>query len=157
MFPILKAVSTTAMGLHAGACLYINVVEHKARMQLDTRACHKQWKESFDLSKRHQRTLALVAGVSTAGVYYCKPSTSLTFLLGGVSVFLTFPYTLFVLRPAAIDPIYDDYDKIVDRNSEEFVRETVDKWNCYHTIRTGISVAVFVGFVAQILNETPFF
>lgn len=156
MLPILKAVSTISVGLHAGGCMYINIVEHNARMAMDTPSCHKEWKESFDRAARYNRTLAFITGISTAGSYYCQPSKSMTFLLGGVSMFLIFPYTLFVLRPAAIEPIYDDYDKIVDLHSEEFVRETVDKWNWYHALRTGVSMSVFVAFVSQIVSESPF-
>jgi len=157
MFSILKASTTITVGLFAGGSVYINIVEHNARMTLDTKACHKSWKESLDRGGKFQSRLALVTGLTAAGAYYCKPSKSLTFLIGGCAMFAIFPYTLFVLMPAAIEPIYDDYDKIVDRESEDFVRETVVKWNNYHRVRSVLSMGVFVAFVSQILHETPFF
>jgi hypothetical protein len=105
-----------------------------------------------------QPRLALIAAVTGAGAYYCNPSKGLTFLIGGCSMLLMFPYTLFMLKPASIDPIHDDdYEKIVDRESEEFVRDTIVKWNNYHSVRSVLSLGVFVGFVSEILHETPFF
>lgn len=157
MLPIFKAAATISVGLHAGGCLYINIVEHKARMAMDTRSRHKEWDKSHKLASKYQRQLALIAGISSGGVYYCQPSVSATFLLGGVSIFLLFPYTLFVLRPAAIEPIDDEYDKIIDLHSEDFVNETISKWNWYHALRSGVSMGVFVAFVAQILRKKPFF
>ncbi|XP_031572364.1 uncharacterized protein LOC116306437 [Actinia tenebrosa] len=157
MFPVFKAVSTISVGLFAGGGIYINIVEHNARMALDTKSCHAQWKASFDRAKIHQRRLALITAISGAGAFYCKPSEGMTFLIGGCSMLLIFPYTLFILKPASIDPIYDDYDKIVDRESEEFVRDTIVKWNNYHSVRSVLSLGVLVGFVSQILHETPFF
>lgn len=157
MLPILKAVSTISVGLFAGGGIYINVVEHNARMELDTKSCHVQWKASFDRAKVHQSRLVMITAISGAGAFYCKPSEEMTFLIGGCSMLLILPYTLFVLKPASIDPIYDDYDKIVDRESEEFVRDTIVKWNKYHAVRSVLSLGVLVGFVSQILHETPFF
>jgi hypothetical protein len=157
LFPILKAASTISVGIFAGGAIYINVVEHPSRMAMDTKNCHKQWKESFDRARVFQGRMALLSAVTAVGAYYCKPSKGLTFLLGGCTMALIFPYTLFVLKPASIDPIYADYDKLVARESEEFVRDTVDKWNKYHAVRSVISFTVLVEFVAQIIHETPFF
>lgn len=158
LLPFLKATSTISIGMFAGGAIYINVVEHPARMTLmDTKTCHKQWKESFDRARVFQGRLALLGAVSSVGVYFCKPSSGLTFLLGGCTMALIFPYTIFILKPASIDPIYADYDKLVARDSEEFVRNTIEKWNKYHAVRSVLSLTVLVELVAQILHETPFF
>lgn len=157
LFPILKAAATIAVGAFAGGALYINIVEHNARMTLDTRACHKEWKESFDRAAVYQGRLALFSASSAIGAYFCNPSKGKAFLVGGCVMAIIFPYTLFILKPASIDPIYADYDKLVERDSEAFVRNTIVKWNSYHAVRSFISLSVLVDFVADMLCEKSFF
>lgn len=157
LFPILKATATIACGVFAGGALYINIVEHNARMTLDTRACHKQWKESFDRAAVFQGRLALLSATTGVAAYYCNPSKGRAFLLGGCAMGLIIPYTVLILKPASIDPIYADYDKLVERESEEYVRDIIVKWNNYHAVRSFISLGALVELVAQMLCETPFF
>lgn len=157
LFPVLKATATIAAGAFAGAAIYINGVEHKARMTMDTRTAHKQWYESFNRAAVLQSELALISSTSAIGAYFCNPSKGMTFLLGGCAMGMVIPYTIFILKPKSIDPIYDDYDKLVEKESEDFVRESMAKWNRYHAVRTFLSLGVFVEFVAQILCDTPFF
>ena len=74
LFPCLDVLSTVAAGMFVGGALYINLVEHPARMTIaDTKACHKEWMESFDRAKVLQSRLALVSILSGAGAYYCNP------------------------------------------------------------------------------------
>jgi len=157
LFPILKATATIAVGAFAGGALYINIVEHNARMALDTRACHKEWKESFDRAAVYQGRLALLTASTAVGAYFCNPAKGKAFLIGGCAMGLIFPYTLFMLKPASIDPIYADYDKLVARDSEEFVRNTIIKWNNYHAVRSFISFGVLLNFVTDLLGNNPFF
>ncbi len=65
------AVSCTA--LFAGAALYINLVEHPARMELDTAAAVAQWAPSYHRATFMQAPLAALSffarpgGVATGG------------------------------------------------------------------------------------------
>ena len=151
LFPCLEVVSTVAAGIFVGSALYVNIVEHPARMTVtDTKSCHKQWMESFDRAKVLQSCLALVSVSSGAGAYYCNPKKGLPFLLGGGLVATVFPYTIFILKPNSIDPIYDE--EITNKKSESVVRETIDKWYSYHMIRGMITLPVFVGYVAYLAS-----
>ena len=52
LFSCLEVLSTVAAGIFSGSAIYVNVVEHPARMTLtDTKSCHRQWMESFDRAK----------------------------------------------------------------------------------------------------------
>src|SRR5580692_11257026 len=65
---LLKFVATFAAALFAGAGLYINVAEHRARMTLDTRSAAAQWAPSYRRATWMQAPLALlslVAGVAS--------------------------------------------------------------------------------------------
>lgn len=151
LFPCLEVVSTVAAGIFVGGAVYINLVEHPARMTLpDTKSCHKEWMESFDRARVLQGRLALVSALSGAGAYYCNPKKGLPFLVGGGLVATIFPYTLFVLKPNSIDPIYDE--EITNKKSESVVRETIDKWNSYHMVRSIVTLPVFVGYVMYLAS-----
>ena len=59
---LLKLTSTVGTGIIAGGAIYINIVEHPARMELDdSQSLHRQWRESFDRAK------LLMAGTSLHG------------------------------------------------------------------------------------------
>lgn len=151
LFPCLEVISTVAAGMFVGGAVYINLVEHPARMTLpDTKSCHKEWMESFDRAKVLQSRLALVSIAAGAGAYYCNPKKGLPFLVGGGLTATIFPFTLFVLKPNSIDPIYDE--EITSKKSESVVRETIDKWNCYHMVRSIITLPVFVGYVMYLAS-----
>ncbi|XP_068711444.1 uncharacterized protein [Montipora capricornis] len=152
LFSCLEVLSTVTVGAFSGAAFYINVVEHPARMTLtDTKACHQEWMESFDRAKVFQSRLALVSIISGAGAYYCNPEKGLPFLLGGGILATIFPYTLFILKPNSIDPIYDK--EITSKKSETVIRDTINKWNNYHMVRSFISLPVFVGFVTYLASN----
>ena len=152
LFPCLEVLSTVAAGIFAGGSIYINVVEHPARMTLtDTKACHQEWMESFDRASVFQSRLALVSALSGAGAYYCNPKKGLPFLIGGGLMAAIIPYTIIILKPNSIDPIYDK--DITSKKSESVGRETIDKWNSFHMVRSFISLPVFVGCVAYLVSN----
>jgi len=47
MLALLKLIATLAASIFAGAALYINLVEHPARMTLDTRSAAMEWAPSY--------------------------------------------------------------------------------------------------------------
>ena len=148
VFPFLRTVATVTAGMFAGGSVYINVVEHPARMAIeDTKSCHSQWMQSLDRAGVFQRRLALISAVSGVGAYFCNNSKGLPYLIGGGAVACIFPYTLFILKPKSIDPIYDE--DITSKKSEEVVRGTIDSWNRYHMVRSLITVPVFIFLVAH--------
>ena len=61
LIPILEFVAVLSAALFAGAALYINVVEHPARMGLDTRMAAMQWAPSYKRATWLQAPLAIVS------------------------------------------------------------------------------------------------
>jgi len=69
ILPILKFIATLAAALFAGAALYINLVEHPARMGLETRSAALQWKPSYHRATWMQAPLALVSFLAGLGCW----------------------------------------------------------------------------------------
>ena len=58
---LLELIATLTAGLFAGAALYINLVEHPARMTLDTKSAATEWATSYSRATRMQAPLALLS------------------------------------------------------------------------------------------------
>lgn len=63
-------------------------------------------------------------------------------LIAAGAMATVFPYTLFILKPNSIDPIYDD--EITAKKSESFIRGTINSWNSYHAFRTVLGCSTFL-------------
>ena len=63
----LEIVTVIASGLFAGASIYINLVEHPARLSCGTAIAVKQWAPSYKRATVMQVSLALVATVAGIG------------------------------------------------------------------------------------------
>jgi hypothetical protein len=57
--------ATLTAALFAGASLYINLLEHPARMGLDTRSAAMQWAPSYKRATWMQAALALLSFVAS--------------------------------------------------------------------------------------------
>ena len=61
MLHILEFIATIAAAIFAGAALYVNAVEHPARMALDTKSAALQWAPSYRRATWMQAPLALAS------------------------------------------------------------------------------------------------
>jgi hypothetical protein len=63
----LKFIAIISAAMFAGAALYINVAEHPARMELDTRYAAAQWVPSYRRATWMQAPLALLSLLTGLG------------------------------------------------------------------------------------------
>jgi hypothetical protein len=61
MIHVFEFIATVSAAIFAGAALYINLVEHPARMQLDTRSAVMEWAPSYKRATRMQAPLAVLS------------------------------------------------------------------------------------------------
>ena len=105
---LIKLASTVTTGIMAGSALYINLVEHPARMQIDdVKSLHKQWKAGFDRAKLIMIGMSLVPICGGITAYAINHSKGKPWLIGGGMLALNVPYTLLVIMPRSIQPISD--------------------------------------------------
>jgi hypothetical protein len=64
MLHVVEFIATFTAAIFAGAALYVNLVEHPARMALDTKSAVLEWAPSYRRATRMQAPLALVSLVA---------------------------------------------------------------------------------------------
>ena len=136
----MQFIATLSCALFAGAALYINLVEHPARMSCGTAAALAQWAPSYRRATWLQAPLALI-GFASAVIAWLA-GASIAWLIGGVLLGLVVPITLVVIMPTNKRLLSAD----LDRQSDE-TRKLLASWNALHGIRTALSIGALVFFL----------
>ena len=133
MLEALQFLATFCAALFAGAALYINLVEHPARLGLDTAAAVAQWAPSYQRATLMQAPLAVVGFLAALGVS----------LLGGGVVWLAAAMLIGAVVPFTFLGIMPTNHKLLapdrDRASPE-TRTLLQKWGRLHAVRTLLSI-----------------
>ena len=136
----MEFVATLACAIFAGAALYINLVEHPARMTCGTEIAVRQWAPSYKRATWMQAPLAVV-GFLCATLAWLAGS-SIWWLLGGTLLGLVVPLTFAVILPTNKRLLSPD----LDQRSEE-TQQLLEKWNQLHGVRSGLSTIALIIFL----------
>jgi len=134
----LQLLATFSAALFAGAALYISLVEHPARMQLETRIAAAQWAPSYARATWMQAPLALLSFL--AGTTSWLMGAGAAWLIAAVV-----PFTLVVIHPTnhqLLDPTHH-------RSSAE-TRVLLERWGRLHAVRTGLSLAAAATYLLSL-------
>jgi len=141
------ALFTTA--LFVGAALYINLVEHPARMECGTALAVAEFGPSYRRATRMQASLAIVACLSAFSSWWM--SRELAWLVGAVLIGSVGPFTLLIMLPTNTRLV----DPTLDRSSEA-ARQLLVRWARLHALRTVLSLtALLIFLVAAIAHLQP--
>lgn len=124
-------------GLFAGAALYVNLVEHPARMSCGVDLALREWAPSYKRASVMQASLAVIGGV--AGVLAWALLGGLGYLVGALLLLAVVPFTLLVVSPTN--------KRLLELHAEGQIgnaRELLKRWNALHAVRTALSVVAFV-------------
>ena len=141
-----EMLSTLSAGLFAGASLYINLVEHPARMECGTALAVMEFAPSYRRAAVMQGLLAAV-GFLSAGVTWLTGS-SFWWLIGGIVLVLVIPFTLIVIFPTnkkLLDPSLD--------KSSELASKLLIRWGRLHAVRSGLSLISFLIFIVLLVRN----
>ena len=140
MLAVVQMVAVIATALFAGAALYINSVEHPARMSLGTAAAAAQWAPSYKRATLMQAPLALIG--LFAGVMAWLMGAGAGWLVGAILIGSVVPFTLLVIMPTnnqLLDPARD--------TTTSETRHLLERWSRLHAVRTALSLVATVVFV----------
>jgi hypothetical protein len=143
---IANIVATFACGIFAGAALYINLVEHPARVSCGTTLAVTQWRPSYKRGAVMQAALALVG--SALGIASWGFGKDLAWLLGGLLLFAVIPFTFVVILPTNRELQSHDLD-LSSARAEQLLR----RWNILHAVRSGLASLAFLVFLYALKNK----
>jgi hypothetical protein len=131
--------------IFAGAAVYISLVEHPARMSLDTRIAVAQWAPSYRRATLMQAPLAVLSFVAGCTAWFLGGGPA--WLIAAILIGVVVPFTLIVIKPTN--------DKLLapgrDLASAD-TRELLERWGKLHGVRSLLSVLAMLIMLSRVLN-----
>jgi hypothetical protein len=131
--------------LFTGAAIYVTLVEHPARMGLDTKAAATEWAPSYKRGKVMQAPLAILSFIT--GVLAWLFGGGIIWLVAAIVIGSVVPFTIVVILP--INHQLQEPDRNLD--SEE-TRKLLEKWGRLHAVRSGLSFVASVIYLVTLLK-----
>jgi uncharacterized membrane protein len=141
MMPELTA--TLCAALFTGAAVYINLVEHPARMSLGVEAALAEWAPSYHRATVMQASLAIVGTLAALTAWAAGAGPA--WLAGGLALGAVVPITLVVILPTnreLLDP--------ATRHDLARAGLLLGRWNRLHAVRSALSLAALVLFLLRL-------
>jgi hypothetical protein len=132
MRQIAELVAVLACSLFTGASVYINLVEHPARMQCGVELAATEFVPSYRRATVMQATCAAVGLLSSLGAWLAGASS--WWLIAGILLGSVIPFTLIVILPTnkrLLSPT-------LDRHSPQTER-LLARWAALHAVRSVLS------------------
>jgi hypothetical protein len=132
MRQIAEFVAVLSCSLFTGAAVYINLVEHPARMQCGVEVAATEFAPSYRRATVLQATSAAVGLISSIAAWLA--GATFTWLVGGVLLGSVIPFTLIAILPTnkrLLSPT-------LDRRSAEAERLLI-RWGRLHAVRSVLS------------------
>ena len=135
-----ELIATLSSGLFTGAAVYINLVEHPARMQTGVRPALTEFAPSYHRATVTQVSLA-VAGFLSALIAW-KSKFDARWLVGGGLLVSVIPFTALVIMPTnkkLLDP--------ATANDQDEAERLLTRWGRLHAVRSVLSSASLLTFL----------
>jgi hypothetical protein len=129
MIGALGLAAASSAFLFAGASIYISLVEHPARLSIDTKSAALQWAPSYRRATYMQASLALI-GLLT-GVTAWLLSGVRTWLVAAILIGLVVPFTFLVIMPTNHELLAPGRDL-----STPETRRLLERWGRLHWVRS---------------------
>jgi len=142
--PAFRFVAILSAALFSGAAMYINLVEHPARMECGTRLAATVFGPSYRRAALMQVILALMATIGGAGAWLTGAPWK--WLLGALFILAVIPYTLLVMRPTNRQLL----DPKAERTAEATYR-LLQKWGRLHAVRSILGLLATLTFVCSVI------
>jgi hypothetical protein len=94
---MLKIIAIIAAGTFAGAAVYINLVEHPARLSCGVQLAVTEWRPSYKRATLMQVPLALAGSLSALMSWWLERGA--VSLVGGLLLLAVVPFTLVFILP----------------------------------------------------------
>src|SRR3989442_8790519 len=132
--------TTLCCGLFAGAAIYVNLVEHPARMECGTEIAATEFGPSYRRAAVMQASLAAV-GLAASMLAWLS-GASVWWLAGGILLGSVIPFTLVVIIPVNKQLLAPALDK-----GSAQTRDLLSHWGKLHAVRSALSGIALIIFL----------
>jgi uncharacterized membrane protein len=141
---IFEFIATLSASLFTGASIYVNFVEHPARMSCGTVLAATEFAPSYKRATIMQVLLAVISFLSALTAWLME--AEIYWLIGGVIILIVIPFTVIVIFPTNKQLL----DSSLDKNSEH-ARRLLDRWGKLHAVRSVLSFVSLVIFLSLLI------
>ncbi len=145
MIYLTQFVSTISCAIFAGAAIYINLVEHPARMSCGTQIAATVWAPSYERATVMQAPLAILSFL--AGVSAWLLGGGIMWFAGAVLIGLVVPFTFLAIMPTNHQLLTPGRDLASNET-----RVLLVKWNRLHAVRSLLSLLALVVYLIMLIH-----
>ena len=135
-----ELIAALSSGLFTGASVYINLVEHPARVQAGTRIALAEFAPSYKRATVMQVSLAIVGFLSALLAWRFRSDAR--WLIGGGLLGSVVPFTALAILPTnkkLLDP--------ATANDLDLAEKLLTRWGRLHSVRSILSLASLLMFL----------
>jgi hypothetical protein len=148
MRQIAEFVAVLSCSLFTGAAVYINLVEHPARMQCGVEIAATEFPPSYQRATVMQATCAALGLLSSVAAWLA--GATFWWLVGGVVLGAVIPFTLIAILPTNKQLL----SPTLDRRSAETER-LLARWGRLHAVRSVLSAVALLLFLYLAIFKKP--
>ena len=144
MNPLFEFIATLSAALFTGASIYINLVEHPARVSCGTALAVTEFAPSYRRAAVMQALLAFVSFLSALVAWLI--GSEIYWLIGGILIFMVLPFTIIVILPTNKQLL----DPSLDKQSQK-AGQLLTRWGRLHAVRSMLSLVSLALFLYAII------
>jgi hypothetical protein len=139
---LMEFLATLCCAIFTGAAIYINAVEHPARMSCGVKAALAEWAPSYKRATVMQASLAVLGFAFSAIAWFIGANNWV--LVAGILLGLVVPFTLVGIMPTN--------NRLLVLNAERDAEEAallLSRWNTLHMGRSALGLSALIVFLVQ--------
>lgn len=140
----LEFIATLSAGIFCGAAIYINLVEHPARMSCGTVLAVTEFAPSYKRATAMQVLLAVISFLSSLIAWFMN--SNIYWLIGGILIVVVIPFTVIAILPTNNKLLDSSLDK-----SSEYAKQLLNRWGRLHAVRSILSLASLIIFLYALI------
>ncbi len=145
MLHLSQFIATICCAIFAGAAIYINLVEHPARMICGTQIAATVWAPSYKRATVMQAPLAILSFLTGMSAWLI--GGGIMWFAGAVLIGLVVPFTFIVIMPTNHQLLVPGRDL-----ASIETRELLIKWGRLHAVRSLLSFLALVVYLILLLQ-----
>jgi uncharacterized membrane protein len=143
MKAVFEFLALCSCGLFAGAALYVNLVEHPARMSCGVAVALAEFRPSYKRATIMQVLLAAVSCVSGTAAWQARGG--FLWLIGALLIGAVIPFTLIFILSTNRSLL----DSALSPSSDSAL-QLLRRWGRLHAVRTVLSLCAFLLFLSAL-------